>query len=174
MPAIFDLSSVLLMMAGLSHISASMWMLLRGGCIVFVALMKQFALGDKLTAQMWVGVLTITLAVVLVGSGALVCARLGGGRARVRRRGAPVAVAQRAERGAARAQARARVVGYGAARAKVGQLDVAALAEEHVLGLEVGVHEARVMHARERGERLGRDEAARVLVERAVRRDVRV
>ena len=66
-PAIFDLSSVLLMMAGLSHISASMWMLLRGGCIVFVALMKQFALGDKLTAQMWVGVLTITLAVVLVG-----------------------------------------------------------------------------------------------------------
>ena len=66
-PAIFDLSSVLLMMAGLSHISASMWMLLRGGCIVFVALMKQFVLGDKLTAAMWVGVSTITVAVLLVG-----------------------------------------------------------------------------------------------------------
>ena len=52
------------MMAGLSHISASMWMLLRGGCIVFVALMKQFALGDALTAQMW-GVFTITVAVIL-------------------------------------------------------------------------------------------------------------
>lgn len=71
-PAIFDLASVLLMMAGLSHISASMWMLLRGGCIVFVALMKQFALGDALTAQMWVGVFTITVAVILVGCSSMV------------------------------------------------------------------------------------------------------
>ena len=67
MPAIFDLSSVLLMMAGLMHIPASMWMLLRGGGIVFVALMKQFVLGDKLSTSMWVGVGTITLAVCLVG-----------------------------------------------------------------------------------------------------------
>ena len=37
------------MVAGLMHISASIWMLLRGGGIVFVALMKQFALGDRLT-----------------------------------------------------------------------------------------------------------------------------
>ena len=48
-PAVFDLSSVLLLMGGLSHISASVWMLLRGGCIVFVALMKQYVLGDRLT-----------------------------------------------------------------------------------------------------------------------------
>ena len=68
LPAVFDLSSVLLMMAGLSHISASVWMLLRGGCIVFVAFMKQFVLGDALTLQMWVGVATITVAVLLVGA----------------------------------------------------------------------------------------------------------
>ncbi|EOD03776.1 hypothetical protein EMIHUDRAFT_221947 [Emiliania huxleyi CCMP1516] len=51
LPAVFDLLSVrvLLMVAGLMHISASIWMLLRGGGIVFVALMKQFALGDRLT-----------------------------------------------------------------------------------------------------------------------------
>ena len=66
-PAIFDLSSVLLMVAGLMHIDASMWMLLRGGGIVFVALMKQFALGDRLSANMWWGVLIIALAVALVG-----------------------------------------------------------------------------------------------------------
>jgi len=66
-PAIFDLCSVLFMMAGLMHVSASMWMLLRGGGIVFVALMKQFVLGDKLSTAMWTGVGTITLAVCLVG-----------------------------------------------------------------------------------------------------------
>eukprot|EP00965_Chrysotila_dentata_P087365 2884462-Pleurochrysis_carterae.AAC.6 len=67
-PALFDLSSVLLMMIGLMEINSSMWMLLRGGGIVFVALMKQYVLGDNLSAQMWVGVATIALAVVLVGS----------------------------------------------------------------------------------------------------------
>ena len=40
------------MVAGLMHISASIWMLLRGGGFVFVALMKQFALGDRLTPAM--------------------------------------------------------------------------------------------------------------------------
>jgi len=66
-PAVFDLSSVLFLMAGLMHIPASMWMLLRGGCIVFVALMKQFALGSPLTPSMWIGVAVITVAVCLVG-----------------------------------------------------------------------------------------------------------
>jgi len=71
-PAVFDLSSVLLLMAGLVHIPASIWMLLRGGCIVFVALMKQFVLGSSLTVTNWVGVATITLAVVLVGLSTMV------------------------------------------------------------------------------------------------------
>jgi len=66
-PAIFDLCSVLLMVAGLMHISASMWMLLRGGGIVFVAMMKQFALGDRLSKNMWWGVSIISMAVALVG-----------------------------------------------------------------------------------------------------------
>jgi len=66
-PAVFDLSSVLFLMAGLMCIPASMWMLLRGGSIVFVALMKQFGLNSPLTPSMWVGVCTIALAVGLVG-----------------------------------------------------------------------------------------------------------
>jgi len=70
-PAIFDLSSVVLMVIGLMHVNASVWMLLRGGGIVFVALMKQYALGDRLTAQMWSGVGIISLAVLLVGSSSL-------------------------------------------------------------------------------------------------------
>lgn len=71
-PAIFDLSSVLLLMASLMHMPASMWQLLRGSSIVFVALMKQFALGSPLSAAMWVGVATIMLAVILVGCSAMV------------------------------------------------------------------------------------------------------
>lgn len=87
----FACRQVLLMVAGLMHISASIWMLLRGGGIVFVALMKQFALGDRLTCgsptlpghfrdtlpghflgdrltpAMWWGVGFIALAVTMVG-----------------------------------------------------------------------------------------------------------
>ena len=32
-PSIFDLASVVLLVSGLMHVPASMWMLLRGGCI---------------------------------------------------------------------------------------------------------------------------------------------
>ncbi len=32
-PSIFDLVSVVLLVSGLMHVPASMWMLLRGGCI---------------------------------------------------------------------------------------------------------------------------------------------
>ena len=67
-PAVFDLSSVLLLMAGLMYIPASVWMMLRGGCIVFVALMKQFVLDSPLSKQMWTGVAIISIAVVIVGS----------------------------------------------------------------------------------------------------------
>jgi len=78
-PAIFDLSSVLFLMAGLMNITASMWMLLRGGCIVFVALMKQFALKSPLSPQMWLGVVIITLAVCLVGLAPVVSGTAAGG-----------------------------------------------------------------------------------------------
>jgi len=67
-PSIFDLASVVLLVSGLMHVPASMWMLLRGGCIVFVALMKQYVLHDELKPHMWAGVIIIALAVCLVGA----------------------------------------------------------------------------------------------------------
>jgi len=79
-PAVFDLSSVLLLMAGLMHVPASMWQLLRGSSIVFVALMKHFGLNSPLTPAMWVGVATIMLAVCLVGLSATVADDDGGRR----------------------------------------------------------------------------------------------
>jgi len=72
-PALFDLSSVLLMMIGLMEINSSMWMLLRGGGIVFVALMKHFFLNDTLQPAMWIGAFLIAAAVMLVA----VASRLG-------------------------------------------------------------------------------------------------
>jgi drug/metabolite transporter (DMT)-like permease len=66
-PAIFDLISTLLMILGLMYINASVWMLLRGAGVVFVALMKNFFLDDALRPNMWVGVFTIACGVVLVG-----------------------------------------------------------------------------------------------------------
>lgn len=50
------------MVTGLMYINASVWMLLRGGGIVFVAFMKQFILGNALSPSMWAGVAIITLA----------------------------------------------------------------------------------------------------------------
>ena len=80
------------MVVGLLNVNASIWMcavpparrpraasamrdrgaalrhahrLLRGGGIVFVALMKNYILGDKLKPAMWVGVGVIGVAVVM-------------------------------------------------------------------------------------------------------------
>jgi len=66
-PSVFDLIATCLMVFGLLHINASVWMLLRGGGIVFVALMKNYILKDKLTSSMWAGVSLIGVAVLLVG-----------------------------------------------------------------------------------------------------------
>jgi len=66
-PSVFDLIATCLMVFGLLHINASVWMLLRGGGIVFVALMKNYVLKDKLKPSMWAGVGIIGIAVVLVG-----------------------------------------------------------------------------------------------------------
>lgn len=62
-PSVFDLIATCLMVIGLLHINASIWMLLRGGGIVFVALMKNYILKDKLTNSMWAGVTIIGMAV---------------------------------------------------------------------------------------------------------------
>jgi len=66
-PSVFDLIATFLMVLGLLHTNASIWMLLRGGGIVFVAMMKHFVLKDTLKPSMWVGVGIIALAVVFVG-----------------------------------------------------------------------------------------------------------
>jgi len=66
-PSVFDLIATVLMVFGLLHINASIWMLLRGGGIVFVALMKEYVLGDKLQPNMWAGVFIIAAAVGMVG-----------------------------------------------------------------------------------------------------------
>lgn len=66
-PSVFDLLATCLMVVGLLNVNASIWMLLRGGGIVFVALMKNYILGDKLKPAMWVGVGVIGIAVVMVG-----------------------------------------------------------------------------------------------------------
>jgi len=71
-PSIFDLVSVVLLVSGLMHVPASMWMLLRGGCIVFVALMKQYVLRDELKSHMWAGVIIIAFAVCLVGASPMI------------------------------------------------------------------------------------------------------
>ena len=64
---VFDLIATCLMVLGLLHTNASVWMLLRGGGIIFVALMKHFVLHDALKPSMWVGVCVIAAGVVLVG-----------------------------------------------------------------------------------------------------------
>jgi drug/metabolite transporter (DMT)-like permease len=66
-PSVFDLLATVLMVFGLLHVNASIWMLLRGGGIVFVALMKNYILDDRLKPSMWLGVAIIGVAVAMVG-----------------------------------------------------------------------------------------------------------
>ena len=54
-------------MFGLVHIPVSIYQMLRGGAIVFVAILKHFCLGDELAAYMWVGVGLNVVSIVLVG-----------------------------------------------------------------------------------------------------------
>ena len=62
-----DLCATALGTLGLLLLPLSMWQLLRGSVIVFVALMKRFLLGDHLASREWAGVLIVTLAITLVG-----------------------------------------------------------------------------------------------------------
>lgn len=66
-PACFDLGATVLCMFGLLYISASVYQLLRGACIVFVAIMKHFLLKDRLKGYNWLGVALLTIAITLVG-----------------------------------------------------------------------------------------------------------
>jgi multidrug transporter EmrE-like cation transporter len=66
-PSCFDLIATVLCMFGLMYISVSVYQLLRGACIVFVALMKHYYLKDRLKIHQWLGVGLLALAISLVG-----------------------------------------------------------------------------------------------------------
>ncbi len=70
-PSVFDLAATALCMMGLQYIDVSIYQLLRGSGIIFVALMKQHVLGDKLLGFQWVGVVWNVVSVVLVGGTAI-------------------------------------------------------------------------------------------------------
>jgi len=70
-PSLFDLVATALCMFGLRYVNVSIYQMLRGGAIVFVAILKQFVIGDKLKKFQWVGVLWNVVAIVLVGYTAL-------------------------------------------------------------------------------------------------------
>lgn len=66
-PSVFDLMATALAMFGLTYITVSVYQMLRGGAIVFVAILKHFVIGDRLAAFMWVGVALNVLSIVMVG-----------------------------------------------------------------------------------------------------------
>ena len=66
-PSLFDLVATALCMLGLMHVQVSIYQMLRGSAIIFVALLKQFVLGDRLHKHQWVGVFWNVVSIVLVG-----------------------------------------------------------------------------------------------------------
>ena len=70
-PSVFDLFATALCMFGLLHVSVSIYQMLRGSAIIFVAILKEFVLKDKLRTYMWVGVFWNVVSIVLVGMTAM-------------------------------------------------------------------------------------------------------
>lgn len=70
-PSVFDLAATALCMMGLQYIDVSIYQLLRGSGIIFVALMKQHVLGHHLFSFQWIGVFWNVMAVFLVGGTAI-------------------------------------------------------------------------------------------------------
>jgi drug/metabolite transporter (DMT)-like permease len=73
-PALFDLVATALCMFGLRYVNVSIYQMLRGGAIVFVAILKQFVLGHRLKNYQWIGVMWNVAAIVLVGLTAMLSA----------------------------------------------------------------------------------------------------
>lgn len=67
-PAMFDLVASGLMFCGLIFITASIWQMLRGSEIVFAAIISVPALGHKLYAYHWIGVLLCVAGICTVGA----------------------------------------------------------------------------------------------------------
>lgn len=70
-PALFDLVATALCMMGLRYIPVSIYQLLRGSGIIFVAVMKQTFLHDKLHSFQWIGIGWNVISVLMVGSTAI-------------------------------------------------------------------------------------------------------
>lgn len=70
-PAGFDLVATALCMMGLRYLPVSIYQMLRGSGIIFVAIMKQSFLGDKLFSFQWVGIAYNVFSVLLVGAVAM-------------------------------------------------------------------------------------------------------
>ena len=73
-PSIFDLFATALCMFGLEYVNVSIYQMLRGSGIVFVAILKQYVLGDMLKKFMWIGVFWNVVSVILVGATAMLAA----------------------------------------------------------------------------------------------------
>ena len=69
--SMFDLTATALCAIGLLYVDVSVYQLLRGSCIIFVALLRQYGLKQHLFRFQWVGVLYNIISVVLVGTAAL-------------------------------------------------------------------------------------------------------
>eukprot|EP00584_Thalassiosira_punctigera_P007795 CAMPEP_0172532542 /NCGR_PEP_ID=MMETSP1067-20121228/5560_1 /TAXON_ID=265564 ORGANISM="Thalassiosira punctigera, Strain Tpunct2005C2" /NCGR_SAMPLE_ID=MMETSP1067 /ASSEMBLY_ACC=CAM_ASM_000444 /LENGTH=481 /DNA_ID=CAMNT_0013317073 /DNA_START=144 /DNA_END=1589 /DNA_ORIENTATION=+ len=70
-PAVFDLAATALCMMGLQYLDVSIYQMLRGSGIIFVALMKQHVMKEHLHKFHWVGVFWNVISVVIVGATAL-------------------------------------------------------------------------------------------------------
>ncbi|KAL7532385.1 hypothetical protein ACHAXR_004596 [Thalassiosira sp. AJA248-18] len=77
-PAIFDLAATALCMMGLQYLDVSIYQMLRGSGIIFVALMKQHVLKEHLHKFHWLGVFWNVVSVVIVGATALLASSGGG------------------------------------------------------------------------------------------------
>jgi hypothetical protein len=74
-PSIFDLGATVLCMLGLRFLDVSIYQLLRGSGIIFVALMKQYALKDRLYSYQWLGVMWNVISVIMVGMTAVLASQ---------------------------------------------------------------------------------------------------
>lgn len=71
LPAAFDLLATYLANFGLMYVTVSVFQLMKCTVIVFVALLKVFALGDRLRGYMWIGIALNMLAALMVGTTSL-------------------------------------------------------------------------------------------------------
>lgn len=69
--SLFDLTATAFCMIGLMYLDVSIYQMLRGSSIIFVALLRQYGLKEHLYRFQWMGVLYNALSVALVGTAAM-------------------------------------------------------------------------------------------------------